>query len=222
MAKKKAQESKKKNTSKAVLKAKKPTVSAIPVRTIPVRDRVVHAALALAADLRWVDVSLNDVARHADIDLATLREHFMDKDDILVAYGRMVDCIVLDRFPAGTFDIETPHRDRLFDILMERFDVLNDDRDAVLSFLDSFKGDPKQAIIGLPHLGRSMEWMLAAAGIDMPGWMGAVKVTAVTGVYLYAARAWMHDDSADLSKTMAALDRGLARIDGWAERVFGR
>lgn len=195
-----------------------------PVKTTeitPVRDRVLDAALELARDSRWADIGLTDIARVSGVGLDVIRDHFVDKDDILVEFGRRVDRVVLNRFPAGTFDDDTPHRDRLFDILMERFDVLNDNRHAVLSFAASFRGDPKQLVIGLPHLGRSMEWMLAAAGIDTPGWMGALKITGIVGVYLYAARTWMNDDSPDMAKTMAALDRALSRADGLAERFLG-
>ena len=32
-------------------------------------------------------------------------------------------------------------------------------------------------------------------------------------MYLYALRAWSKDESADMAKTMAALDRGLNRIE---------
>ena len=99
----------------------------------------------------------------------------------------------------------------LFEILMERFDVLNADRPAVLSILKTVMRDPKQAVIGLPHLGRSMAWMLEAAGIETTGVRGAVRVAGLTGVYLYTVKSWMGDDSADLSKTMAALDRALSR-----------
>ena len=219
MAKKKAQETTRKKP-KAAAKGIKAHNAADPGASVP--DRVLDAALELAADLRWDDVGLGDIARRAGVDMATMREHFADKDDILIAYGRRVDRIVLGRFPTDTFDDETPHRDRLFDVLMERFDVLNDNRDAVLSFLLSFRTDPKNALCGLPHLGRSMEWMAACAGLELSGLMGAVKITGVTGVYLYTARAWMHDDSVDMAKTMAALDRGLGHLDNMAARVFGR
>ena len=156
-------------------------------------------------------ITMADIADKAHASLAELSEVFDDKTDVLVAYGRQIDKKVLESFAAP--DPSMSERDRLFDILMERFDVLNDHRDAVVSILKSFALDPKQAVISLPHLGRSMAWMLEAAGMDTSGIKGAVRVAGLTIVYLNAVRHWMSDDSADLSKTMAALDKGLGRAE---------
>lgn len=189
--------------------------AASKTRQAPLRERAVAAALDLASRMGWDMVTMTDIADKAHAGLADLSEIFDDKGDILVAYGRRIDKKVLEN--VGDADPLTPERDRLFDILMERFDVLNEDREAVLSILRSFGSDPKQAVISLPHLGRSMAWMLEAAGIDTSGVKGAVRVAGLTLVYLNALRHWSRDDSADLSKTMAALDKSLSQ----AERCAG-
>lgn len=177
----------------------------------PVKERAVTAALDLAARMGWDMITLSDIADKAHCTLAELSEFFDDKGDILIAYERSVDRRVLESFPQP--DLEAPERDRLFDILMERFDILNANRDAMVSVLKSFMLDPKQLVIGAPHMGRSMAWMLEAAGIDSSGAKGALKVAGLTAVYIYALRAWSKDESADLPKTMAAVDRGLNRIE---------
>lgn len=177
----------------------------------PVKERAVAAALDLASRMGWDMITLADIADKAHCSLAELSEIFDDKGDILTAYERMVDKKVLEAFAEP--DLSSPERDRLFDIIMERFDILNDNRDAMIAILRTFVFDPKQAVIGLPHLARSMAWMLEAAGIDSAGAKGALKVAGLTAVYIYALRAWAKDDSADMAKTMAALDRGLRRAE---------
>jgi len=42
---------------------------------------------------------------------------------------------------------------------------------------------------------------------------GRLRVKGLSALYLSTLRVWFRDDSDDLSKTMAALDRGLSRID---------
>jgi len=187
--------------------AKKSKVASIK----PVKERAIAASLDLAARMGWDIITLSDIADKAHCTLAELSELFDDKVDILAAYERSVDKKVLESFAEP--DLAAPERDRLFDILMERFDVLNENRDALVSVLKSMMLDPKQAVIGLPNLGRSMAWMLEAAGIDSSGIKGALKVAGLSAVYVYALRVWSKDDSADLSKTMAALDRGLNRVE---------
>jgi AcrR family transcriptional regulator len=182
------------------------------------REKAVKAALALAARDGWAQISLKDIARHAKINMSDLHEYFEDRTDILIAYGRMVDRKVLENI--GEVDENSSHRDLLFEILMERFDILNEDREALLSILDSFKFDPKQLVIGLPHLGRSMSWMLETAGIETNGIHGAAHVMALTTVYVATVKTWMEDDSEDMSKTMAALDKNLGRAEQLA-RMMG-
>lgn len=182
---------------------------------LPLKERAVAGALDLASRMGWDMITMTDIADKAHVSLAELSEVFDDKTDVLVAYGRQIDKKVLEA--CADPDPSMSERDRLFDILMERFDVLNGNRDAVVSILKSFTLDPKQAVISLPHLGRSMAWMLEAAGIDTNGIKGAVRVAGLTVVYLNATRHWMKDESADLAKTMAALDKSLNR----AQQIAG-
>lgn len=179
---------------------------------------LVYAALDLAAARDWASLTLRDIADAGGVSLADLHAHFDDKTDILAAFGRDIDRQVLEGLVEPSADLSI--RDVLFDILMDRFDLLNDHRDALVSILDSFLPDPKQALISAPHLVKSMNWMLEAAGEDTTGILGAVKVTGLTGIYLNVLRTWKQDDSADLSKTMAALDKNLDRSEKFMN-MFG-
>ena len=188
-------------------------------KTLPLKDRVVRAALDIAAADGWGAVTFQGVAKKCRCSIADLNDIFEDRTDILAAYGRHLDRAVLDRF---TVDRDAPERDRLFEILMERFDILNDDRAAIQSVVKSFCTDPKTAIISLPHLGRSMVWMLEGAGIDANGPRGSIAALGLMGVYLYALKTWMDDDSDDMGKTMAALDRALGRAEKISQLLCSR
>ncbi|MEM6781374.1 MAG: TetR/AcrR family transcriptional regulator [Pseudomonadota bacterium] len=191
---------------------------AAPKKKDITRDDIVLVALKIASELGWEHATLQDIAQDADISLGQLHEHFEDKSDILTALGRMIDRKVLENIDEA--DPSLSARDRLFEILMERFDVLNDHRDGIVAILNSFKMDPKQAVISMPHLCRSMTWMMEAAGLDTSGWMGAAKVAGLSAVYLNVLRTWVNDDSPDMGKTMAALDKDLGRAEQCAN-TFG-
>lgn len=175
------------------------------------KEQAVRQALDLAAAQGWDKTTLADIAKACDVTLADLHEHFDDKTDILVAFGRMIDRKVLENM--GTPDDSVSPRDRLFDILMERFEALHEYRPGLVAVLESFVFDPKQALISLPHLCRSMTWMLEAAGMDTGGMRGALKVAGLSGVYLKVLKTWKDNESEDLAKTMAALDRDLGRAE---------
>lgn len=175
-------------------------------QTAPLKDRAIQAALDLSAEKGWDNVTMADIAKRCSAHLQDLRDLFDDRQDIVVAYGRRIDRVVMERFES---DVDSDEHDRLFDIMMARFDVLNDDRAAVISILRSYCVDPKQAVIGFPHLGRSMIWMMEAAGIDANGPCGAAKALGLVCIYMITLKTWMDDDSADMGRTMAVLDKAL-------------
>ena len=197
-----------KTTAKSKLKTQKSELSA--------KDRIISAALKLAAVQSWRFVTVRDIANEAGMGLSDFYESFESKEDIIAAYGRRLDQKVLEVF--SDISPETPTRDALFDIIMERFDLANQDRAALKSILDSFKSDPKLILFNLSHLGMSMTRMLEAAGLDAYGSKGAVRVAGLTALAAWVTRAWLEDETKDLSKTMAALDKALSRIENFANR----
>ena len=58
-----------------------------------------------------------------------------------------------------------------------------------------------------------MGWALEAAGIGPSGPIGCLRVKGLSVIYLLALRVWLNDDSDDMGKTMASLDRNLGRAD---------
>ncbi len=175
------------------------------------KGRVLAAALQCAAQKSWADVSLLDVAEAAGVSLADLRGLFAGKTEILAALLRAIDDEVLKRAPARTEGQET--RDRLFDIIMTRFDVLAPHKAALKSIHASGAAD--FALAG-PFLS-SQHWMLQGAGIGTDGAMGALRVGGLGLAYASVFRVWLEDDDPGLARTMAALDRRLRR----GERALG-
>ena len=182
---------------------------------VSVDEKVIKAAFTLARELGWETVTLKDISDESGISLSEMRNYFDDKTDILVQYNKQLDKKVL----AGVSGQNEPVRDQLFEILMERFDLLNEDRESLKAILSSFKRDPKQILLTWPHLCRSMSWVLEAVGEDTRGIKGAMKVAGLSGVYLKTLKAWIEDDSVDMAATMAALDKSLKTADEWVVRI---
>jgi AcrR family transcriptional regulator len=176
-------------------------------------DRIIDAALALVATEGWRQVSLAAIAAAAGLPILQVYRIFRSKQAILAALYRRVDAIVLAEPPAAEAD-ERP-RDRLFDLLMRRFDALQPYKPALDVLRRELPHDPPTALCAGVSLLRSMRWMLEAADIPTSGVRGAVAVKLATGAYLSAMRVWQRDDSADLARTMASLDARLRRIERW-------
>jgi AcrR family transcriptional regulator len=182
-----------------------------------VANEALDAALELASDRAWSDVTLADIAQAADLKLSQLYPVYPTKAAILDAFARRIDAEVLEEGIDGLED--SPARDRLFDVMMRRFDALEPHREAVANILADALGEPGTALAGLPQLSRSMAWMLEAAQIPTEGWRGLLRVQGLVGIYLATLRVWLRDDSVDKSKTMAQLDSYLRRIEDMRERM---
>jgi len=176
-------------------------------------DRIIDAALALVATEGWRQVSLAAIAAAAGLPILQVYRIFRSKQAILAALYRRVDAIVLAEPSAAEAD-ERP-RDRLFDLLMRRFDALQAYKPALDVLRRELPHDPPTALCAGVSLLRSMRWMLEAADIPTSGVRGAVAVKLATAAYLSAMRVWQRDDSPDLARTMASLDARLRRIERW-------
>lgn len=181
-----------------------------------VRERLLRSALSLAAAGGWQAASLAAVAKDADVPLADAYAQFPTRLSILSGLLNRTDRKVLADGPA---DIDDAPRDRLFDILMRRFDALAADREGMRMIVRDMPGDPLNALLLAPCFAASMAWMLETAGLPATGVGGSIRVKGLAIVYLATLRTWLDDDSIDMAKTMAALDRNLQRADSLARRL---
>lgn len=180
---------------------------------------VIEVALRLAAEPGWAGLALADIAAAAKLPLAELYALYPSKTAILVALSREVDRQVLAGLEPGA---EESTRDRLFDLIMKRFDALAPHRDGLAAVVRDAGRDPVAALCGLDQLARSMALMLEAAGVSSSGLAGALRTKGLGIIYLATMRDWFRDDSTDKSRTMAALDARLRRAEGWARRLDRR
>ena len=188
-------------------------------KKVDVATKVLETAMKLAAEGRWRDLSLAEIADTAKLPLATVYPVYSSKQAILSALFRRIDAAVMAAEDASAR--EGSARDRLFDVLMRRFDALGPYREALANIIDVQARDPLSAACGLARLGRSMACMLEAAGLSSSGLRGALRIKALGAAYLATLRVWLHDDSPDMAPTMAALDRHLGRLDSLA-KCFSR
>jgi AcrR family transcriptional regulator len=176
-------------------------------------DRIIDAALARMASDGWRHLSLAAIADSAELPILRVYRTFGSKQAILRGLHRRIDEAALMELPPAE-PAERP-RDRLFDLLMRRFDTLRPYKPALEVLRRELPGDPVTILCSGAWLLRSMRWMLEAADISTGGIRGALAVKLTAAAYLSTMQVWQHDDSPDLARTMAALDRRLRRIERW-------
>jgi AcrR family transcriptional regulator len=180
-------------------------------------DKIISAALKLAARDGWHQLSLSDIATAAKVSLPDLAQMFPTKSALLAAWSRGIDAEVLKAAEAEDLDGEAA-RDRLFDVLMMRFDALSPSKAAIRRISRDMARDPVAAVALLRPAMQSLGWMLEAAGIDSSGIRGALRVRGLALIWARVFRVWL-DDGEDQAKTMAELDRRLRQAEGMLATV---
>jgi AcrR family transcriptional regulator len=173
------------------------------------RDKIIAALFALLAENPIERIGLAEIAERAGVSLAALRGAFGSPLAIVAAHTKDVDRAVL---AADVSDMaDEPPRERLFDVLMRRLELLAPDRQAIRSLLRSAGRNPPLALALNVLAARSQKWMLAAAGITASGPRGGLRAHGLALLYGSVLRTWVRDDDPGLARTMAALDRALGR-----------
>jgi len=178
------------------------------------REKIIAAVMDLLAEEQFEDIGFAAIARRAGLSLADCRAEFSAVPAVLAAYTKDIDRQVLAGGDADT--AEEPPRERLFDVLMRRLEALAPHKAAIRSLARSASRDPALAFALNGLTVRSMQWMLTAADITAAGPRGVLRGQGLALLYASVLRTWLDDDDPGLARTMAALDRGLARGARWS------
>jgi AcrR family transcriptional regulator len=179
-----------------------------PIAAGTPRERIIEAFMALLAEQPIERIGLAEIATRAGVSLADLRGEFGTPLAILAAHVKALDRQVLAEIDPD-MEEESP-RERLFDVLMRRLELLAPHREAIRSLMRSARLDPPLALALNAMTVRSQQWMLTAAGIGASGPKGMVRSQGLALLFANVLRTWVDDDE-DNTRTLAALDRELAR-----------
>jgi AcrR family transcriptional regulator len=181
------------------------------------RDAIVEALLELAGERHWEDIPMSDIAMRANVSLSAFRDAFPSKGAVLAAFMRKIDKAVLDSTPAPA--PEQAPKDRLYDVLLRRLEVLKPYRPGIESISEWSVRDPFAAAALNKESLNSMRFMLEAAGIDSEGPVGVVKLQGLVLAWRRVLATWFTDDSPDLAPTKTVLERELSRGSAVLARV---
>lgn len=179
-------------------------------------EAALDAFIKLVAEKGFAGVALREVAEAAGLSFAELYRIYPDKVALVAAFLAKIDAEVLAGTPARS-DPEETARDRLFDVMMRRYDAMRPYREALAAIRHASLRDPMLALAIGPALRRSMAAMLEAASVPSEGLTGALRQNGLLAIHTAVSRVYDRDETTDLSKTMAALDSRLKTAERWAQ-----
>jgi hypothetical protein len=180
------------------------------------KNKAFEACLAVIEREGWKAFSFSKASQESTIPLHVFHEQFSSPSDVMIHLFQIIDQEILKNLES--FEGLSP-KDTLFDILISRFEVSQPYKPVLRRFWGDWMMVPAEA----PPLAcqgfSSMAWMLEAAGLESRGLKGFMRIQGLMTLYLLTIKIWLTDDSPDLGKTMAFLDKGLLKLER-AARLF--
>ncbi|UCC55065.1 MAG: hypothetical protein JSU75_06645 [Gammaproteobacteria bacterium] len=165
-------------------------------QNLPLADRILDTALAIAENGSWEDLQLHAVAANLDIPLERIREYYAQKDDLAEAWFDRADRRLLSWQPEAEF-YEQPEYTRLRQVIMHWLEALEPHHRITREML-YYKLEPGHIhlqALGVMRISRTVQWFREMARLQASSLKRIVEETVVTGIYLASFGRWLLDDS---------------------------
>ena len=138
------------------------------------------------------------------------------KIDLLKNINRYVDDTLI--FKMKKLEISST-KDMLFEVLMARFDILQQNRKSFLEIYKAFKKSPQYFIQLLPSFLESMIVTAELAKYNVNGLKGSIRLKGLMAVYFATFFQWIEDKTISLERTMTQLDKNLDQAENFGKFV---
>lgn len=179
--------------------------------------KALEAALDLAETRKWGSITLIEIASKAGVTLQEL--YALDgRDAVTDAFERWADQAMLTE----DIDMDDTPRERLFEVLMRRFEHMEPRRSGITSLMTARDRMPARRLALLSARRRTARWALISAGLDKTG--GAERTLTEIGlvwVLRRSEKAWQSEPDETFTRTMATLDDELAQMEDRLKSLQG-
>ena len=169
---------------------------------IDLEKKIAEITLKKLVNKSWGKLSLDDVI----LKNFKKQKSINTKNDLLKNLNRYVDSILIEK----TKYLENSNtKDMLFEVLMIRFDILQENRVSFIKIYNALKKSPKNILKLFPSFLESMIVTAELAKFNVNGLKGSIRLKGLFIIYLITFYAWVDDNTLSLEQTMNALDKNL-------------
>ena len=171
---------------------------------------IAEKTLFISKKKSWTSLDFNEIVKSEKIAKICLNLNINNKKDLLINVNNFFDY----KITKLSKEIEKSNKkDMFFEIIMMRFDILQNYRKAILNIFDSFKKNPQDLVFLIPSFIESMILMTNLINLKIIGLKGNLKIKGLLIVYFSSFLIWRKENSDSLEKTMTSLDIYLDRVN---------
>ena len=166
----------------------------------------------------WNKFSFEKLAKNLKVDSKTIKVMFRNKIGFLKAFSLMIDEKVIDKLNFEEFK-NNKVKDNLFELIMLRFEELNDYKAGLKNLLNDLKNSPFDFKKVTRNVFDSMELFLDIAKGKENYFFDFIKTNIIFFIYSYIFNVWLDDKSDDMNVTMAELDKWLSQAEIYSKKI---
>ena len=182
------------------------------------KEKLITLGFKLIEKKGWKYFSLKSLAKANKSDLETIKIFFRNKSQFLESFSEMIDNKVLADIDKDEFN-KNSIKDNLFELIMLRFENLNNYKTGLKILLSDLKKSPVELKKIVKKVLDSMDLFLEIANVKNNYLMDFIKVNIIFIIYSYVFKVWLGDQSPEMSKTMAELDKWLSEAEFYGKKI---
>ncbi len=179
---------------------------------------LVKKGFQLIQEIGWEKFSLEKMSKLLKIPNDELKNIFRCKNSILSKFSIMIDNYVEAKISINDFK-DSSTKDILFELIMLRFDEMEDYKDALKDILQNTKKNPLLLSIISNNLLHTMDFYLELSNAYKSSPFDFYKKNFLLLIYSLSFKTWLEDNTEDLSKTMAELDKLLSMAQSFQNNI---
>ncbi len=177
---------------------------------IEYEKKIAQRTLQVLRKKSWSAFSLEQILKNVKVKKTNIKTKF----DLLKTISKYIDYLLIDK----TKSLEnSTTKDMLFEVIMARFDILENNRKAFLEIYKILKKNPQQFIKLFPTFLESMIITAELSKYKVNGLKGTVRLKGLMLIYFITFFQWIDDKDSSLEKTMTALDKNLDQAEKFSK-----
>tara|TARA_B100000035_G_scaffold117902_1_gene99968 strand:+ start:186 stop:773 length:588 start_codon:yes stop_codon:yes gene_type:complete len=172
----------------------------------------------LINDIGWDKFSIEKLSTIENIPVRDLKVFFKCKYSIVDKFSKMIDKNIESKLRLEDFK-DSSKKDILFELIMMRFDEMEEFKSSLAKILDVSKNKPLLASIITRNVMNTMDFFLELSNSYSNYAFDVLKKNFLFLIYSITFKTWLSDNTEDLSKTMAELDKLLSTAENFQQKV---